>query len=71
LASIVHRGNKKSEPACGRLVYEQMAVNLQGEPAMQRQLEETRQRVEETHASLTNKLETIEHDVREMIQGAN
>ena len=32
------------------------------------QLEENRQRVEETHSSLTDKLETIEHDVREMIQ---
>src|SRR6478672_9254579 len=48
-----------------------MAVTLQGEPAMNPQLEESRQRVEETHSSLTDKLETIEHDEREMMQGAN
>ena len=38
---------------------------------MNLQLEENRQRVEETHSSLTDKLETIEYDVRAMMQGAN
>jgi ElaB/YqjD/DUF883 family membrane-anchored ribosome-binding protein len=35
------------------------------------ELEENRQRVEETHSSLTDKLETIEHDVRAMVHSAN
>jgi hypothetical protein len=38
---------------------------------MNLQLDENRRRAEETHSSLTDKLETIEHDVREMVQGAN
>ena len=36
------------------------------------QLEDNRQRVEETqYSSLTDKLETIEHDVRKMVHSAN
>ena len=39
---------------------------------MNLQLEENRQRVEETpSSSLTDKLEMIEHDVREMVHSAN
>ena len=38
---------------------------------MNLQREHIPQRVEEPHSSLTDKLETIEHDVRQMVHGAN
>ncbi len=38
---------------------------------MNPQLKGPSQRVEETHSSLSDKFETMEHDVREMVQGAN
>ncbi len=38
---------------------------------MHPQLKDPSPRLEETHSSLSDKFETMEHDVREMVQGAN